>query len=51
MTPNQLAKELEISPKTLRQFLRDRFPSDAPGQGKSWLLAVKHIEAARGRFA
>jgi hypothetical protein len=49
-TPNQLAKELGISPKTLREFLRQRFPTDAPGQGHSWLLSLRHVQAARGRF-
>jgi hypothetical protein len=49
-SPNALADELGIDARTLRQFLRDRFPEDAPGQGYRWTLTRAHIAAARARW-
>jgi predicted site-specific integrase-resolvase len=50
MTPRELAEELGISPKTLRQWLRDnshRFPHY---RYERWVLGSKEIEAARARW-
>ena len=46
-TPDKLAKELEISPKTLRQWLRDNFSKE---KGTKWKLTKEHIEAARNHW-
>jgi hypothetical protein len=50
-TPTTLAEELGISPKTLRAWLRARYPQAAPGQGGRWTLSVGQVEAARARWA
>jgi len=50
-TPNELAAELRISPKTLRAFLRQAYPDRAPGKGRRWALTPGMIWRARGRFA
>jgi hypothetical protein len=52
-TPNELAAELKISPKTLRQWLRDKFPEDAPKNTgkKEWELTRQMIAEAHLRWA
>jgi hypothetical protein len=47
MTPDQLAAELGITPKTLRAWLRRNFPRSAAQKGSSWTLTRKHANAAR----
>lgn len=51
-TPTRLARELGISPKTLRQWLRDhpRFGKAAPGKGGTWALTLPMVVAAAWRF-
>jgi transposase-like protein len=49
-TPSQLAKELGISPKTLRAWLRAVYPRSAAQKGTSWLLSLHQVQAARSHF-
>lgn len=51
MSPRELAAELGISPKTLRQGLRDKYPTKAPGKGGRWSLTEQMVGWARGRWA
>jgi predicted ATPase len=46
-TPDKLAEELEISPKTLRKWLRDNFSKD---KSAKWNLTKEHIQAARNNW-
>ncbi len=48
MTPTELADELGISPKTLRQWLRDNWPRTAPGS--AWILTDDQVAKARERW-
>jgi MerR HTH family regulatory protein len=50
MSPNELARELGISPKTLRAWLRERYPHPAQLKGSAWQLTANQVEAARARF-
>jgi len=50
MTPNALADELDISPKTLRNFFRNKFPRPIEEKCTRWILEQKHIQAARVHF-
>jgi len=46
-----LAGELEISPKTLRQFMRDNFPRPASELYKPWgTLTDSMVAAAKERY-
>ena len=47
MTPEQLARELGVSAKTLRAWLRRNFPRPAAQKHSDWNLALEHIAAAR----
>jgi len=47
MSPDELATELGINPKTLRGFLRKRFRRDPKLLGSRWRLGKEHIDAAR----
>src|SRR5205085_1276990 len=49
-TPNELAAELKISPKTLRAFLRKNFPRDKSARRLHWQLTSAQIAAARQRW-
>jgi hypothetical protein len=49
-TAPELAAALNVDPKTLRQFLRDRFSSKAPGKGKPWTITLPMVVAAARRF-
>ena len=47
MSPDELAAELGISPKTLRAWLRRNFPRPVDEKNSSWHLTAEHIAAAR----
>src|SRR5215217_8422675 len=49
MTPGELADELGISPKTLRAWLRRKWPRDEPGA--AWTLTSEQVAAARQNWA
>lgn len=51
MRPEELAKELGVSGKTLRGWLRKRFPRSAAEKSKWWTLTSAQVETARQRFA
>jgi predicted site-specific integrase-resolvase len=51
MRPEELAKALGVSGKTLRGWLRRRFPRAAAEKSKWWTLTSAQEEAARLRFA
>jgi hypothetical protein len=48
--PNDLATELGISPKTLRGWLRRRYPRSATAQGTNWSLTSDQVRAVRDHF-
>jgi hypothetical protein len=50
-TPNQLAAELGISPKTLRAWLRKEFERDPALKNTNWVINDAMAEHARGHFA
>jgi hypothetical protein len=50
MTPEELAIKLGISAKSLRAWLRSRFPRPASQKGNSWSLTPQHVAAADGHF-
>jgi hypothetical protein len=50
VTPNELAAELGISPKTLREFLRYRFTRPAAEKNTDWEVTLPMIVAAARRF-
>jgi uncharacterized protein YjcR len=50
MTPNELASELGISPKTLRAWLRENF-SRGHAPYERWELSAREVEQARARWA
>jgi predicted site-specific integrase-resolvase len=51
MTPNQLADELGISPKTLRAWLRETHPRPSRLKWSHWVLGPGIVQAARARWA
>lgn len=51
MTLVELAAELVISDKTLRQWLRTTYPRHVGARGTSWLLTQEQIDAAKGRWS
>jgi orotate phosphoribosyltransferase-like protein len=51
MTPNALATELNVSPKTLRAYLRRVHTRDVNAKNTSWAIDVKTCNAARKHFA
>jgi hypothetical protein len=46
MAPNELAKTLGISGKTLRGWLRRTFPRPDNQKGSAWVLPAEHVSAA-----
>lgn len=50
MKPEALARELGISGKTLRAWLRKRYPRSAAARYQRWVLTGSQVEAARRRF-
>lgn len=49
-TAPALAEVLGVNEKTLREFLRNRFSSKAPGKGKPWTITLPMVVAAARRF-
>jgi orotate phosphoribosyltransferase-like protein len=47
LTPTELAQELNLSPKTLRGWLRKHHTRDVNVKNTSWALDVKTCNAAR----
>ena len=48
VTPNELAPMLGCTPLELREFLRGRYPTKAPGKGGRWPITLTMvIQAAR----
>lgn len=50
MRPEDLARELGISGKELRAWLRKQFPHDAGDHGTNWHLTHTQVTMARRRF-
>lgn len=50
MTPVQLAAELEMSPTSLRGWLRRDFPREEFKKNAPWELTPEMVRAARARF-
>jgi len=48
--PVDLAKELGMSPKVLRAWLRKTYPRDAQDKNKSWYLTEDQVDAAWAHF-
>lgn len=48
--PTDLAKELDVSAKALRGFLRREFPRSADSKNTSWTLTPEMIEKATAHF-
>lgn len=48
--PEDLARELGISGKELRDWLRERFPRSAPEHGTNWYLTHMQVAMARRRW-
>lgn len=51
LRPNDLAKELNISPKSLRGWLRTNFTRPLEAKNTSWELTPTIVEAAREHFS
>ncbi|MGH7724241.1 MAG: hypothetical protein ACREOU_02305 [Candidatus Eiseniibacteriota bacterium] len=51
MRPDDLAKELGISGKTIRAWLRESFPRDEGDQHQPWHLTASQAKAVRERFS
>jgi hypothetical protein len=50
LTPTELAQELNLSPKTLRGWLRKHHTRDVNVKNTSWALDAKTQNAARKAF-
>lgn len=50
MRPKDLAEELDISPKSLRAFLRREFPRASEEKNTNWLLSDEMVDKAREHF-
>ena len=51
ITPNELARELGVSAKTIRAFLRSQYgPLRRPFETR-WKLSAEQVAAVRARFA
>lgn len=48
--PEDLAKELDVSGKQIRAFLRQTFPRAAEQKRSSWYLTKQQADAVRERF-
>jgi len=51
MTPNDLARELNVSPKTLRAYLRKAHTRDVNAKNTSWAIDAKCARDVRKHFA
>jgi len=49
--PEDLAKEIGVSGKIVRSFLRATFPRPAEAKNTSWVLTPKMNDAVRSHFA
>jgi len=49
-TPSDLAEELDISPKSLRAWLRTNFSRPADAKGSRWVLTADQEKAARKHY-
>jgi len=49
--PEDLARELGVSGKLIRAFLRAEFPRPIEAKNTSWILTEAQAEAVRARFA
>jgi orotate phosphoribosyltransferase-like protein len=50
ITPTELATELNVSPKTLRGWLRKHHTRAAQAKNTSWAIDTKTANAARKAF-
>lgn len=50
MRPEDLARELGMSGKALRDWLRQRFPREAAEHGTHWFLTHSQVSMARRRW-
>jgi uncharacterized protein YjcR len=50
MRPKDLAEQLDISPKSLRAFLRREFPRGAEEKNTNWFLSDAQVDAAMKHF-
>ena len=52
LTVNELATQLETSPRTTRKFLRSITPKDEqPGKGKRWSIEKRDIRGLKKKFS
>jgi hypothetical protein len=52
ITVNELAEQLETSPRTARKFLRSITPKDEqPGKGSRWQIEKREIRGLVKKFA
>ncbi|HEY3069274.1 MAG TPA: transglycosylase domain-containing protein [Gaiellaceae bacterium] len=51
MTPQELARELGISPAAVHSWLRRRYPRDGASRGRRWYLTEEQVTEARARWA
>jgi hypothetical protein len=51
MVPKDLAKELEIDPKSLRNWLRKEYTRELAVKGTDWEITQEMADAARARWA
>jgi hypothetical protein len=50
LTPEALASMVGTTAPELRAFLRERYPTKAPGKGGRWRLTLTMVIAAARRF-
>jgi hypothetical protein len=48
-TPAQLAEVVERDEKTVRAWLREEYPAQAPGQGYRWVLTASMVNRIKER--
>lgn len=51
ITPKQLASELNVSPKTLRGYLRKHHTRNVEAKNTTWSIDAKTANAVRKAFA
>lgn len=51
LTPTVLAEEIGVSPKSLRGYLRTKFPRTQEAKNTSWIVTDDAADAARAHFA
>lgn len=49
--PEELAKQLNVSAKQIRAFLRAEFPRAVEAKGTSWTLTSKQVAAVTEHFS